>query len=152
MTFEAVMDQGAYFEFKRHRMMTQTVQPLSADLGFALPLGITAAGCEGDYLSAMRRAAELYHRIYEWNPAVASYIVPNGFNRRVLFTINLRQVFHLCRLRGASNAHFSIQRVAQQIAEAVTQVYPVLGKYLDLPQDVSWRSIEADYFSQIATR
>ncbi|NLN70519.1 MAG: FAD-dependent thymidylate synthase, partial [Chloroflexi bacterium] len=26
MEFEAVMDQGAYFEFKRHRMMTQTVQ------------------------------------------------------------------------------------------------------------------------------
>jgi thymidylate synthase ThyX len=66
--------------------------------------------------------------------------------------MNLRQVFHLCRLRGASNAHFSIQRVAQQIAEAVAQVYPSLGKYLDLPQDVSWRSIEAEYFSQIAAR
>jgi thymidylate synthase ThyX len=152
MTFEAVMDQGAYFEFKRHRMMTQTVQPLSVDLGFALPTGISAAGCEADYLVAMRQASDLYHRIYELMPAVASYIVPNGFNRRVLFTINLRQAFHLCRLRGASNAHFSIQLVAQQIAEAVVQVYPLLGKYLDLPQDVSWRSIEAEYFSQIVTR
>ena len=152
MTFEALMDQGAYFEFKRHRMMTQTVQPLSANLGFALPMGISAAGCEADYFSAMRQAADLYDRIHELMPAVASYIVPNGFNRRVLFTMNLRQVFHLCRLRGASNAHFSIQRVAQQIAEAVEQVYPLLGKYLDLPQDVSWRSIEAEYFSQIATR
>lgn len=152
MTFETLMDQGAYFEFKRHRMMTQTVQFLSADLGFALPMGISAAGCEADYLAAMRQAADLYDRIHAWNPAVASYIVPNGFNRRVLFTMNLRQVFHLCRLRGASNAHFSIQRVAQQVAEAVAQVYPVLGKYLDLPQDVTWRSIEAEYFSQISTR
>jgi thymidylate synthase ThyX len=152
MTFEALMDQGAYFEFKRHRMMTQTVQPLSADLGFALPMGFTAAGCEAEYLAAMRQSADLYDRIHAWNPAVASYIVPNGFNRRVLFTMNLRQVFHLCRLRGASNAHFSIQRVAQQIAEAVKQVYPSLGKYLDLPQEVSWRSIEAEYFSKIATR
>jgi thymidylate synthase ThyX len=152
MTFEVLMDQGAYFEFKRHRMMTQTVQPLSADLGFALPKGISAAGCEADYLTAMRQAADLYDRIYAWNSAVASYIIPNGFNRRVLFTMNLREVFHLCRLRGASNAHFSIQRVAQQIAEVVNQVYPLLGNYLDLPQDVSWRSIEAEYFSQIATR
>ena len=39
MTFEAVMDQGAYFEFKRHRMMTQTVQPLTALLGYAVPRG-----------------------------------------------------------------------------------------------------------------
>ena len=151
VTFEVVMDQGAYFEFKRHRMMTQTVQPLSVDLGFALPMGISAADCETEYLAAMRQAADLYHRIHDWNPVVASYIVPNGFNRRVLFTMSLRQAFHLCRLRGASNAHFSIQRVAQQIAEAVEQVYPVLGKYLDLPQQVSWRSIEADYFSQLST-
>ena len=45
MTFEAVMDQGAYFEFKRHRMMTQTVQPLTALLGYAVPKGIREAGC-----------------------------------------------------------------------------------------------------------
>ena len=149
MTVEAVMDQGAYFEFKRHRMMTQTVQPLSPALGFAVPTGITQSGCEGEYLAAMRQAAVIYDRIADWNPAVASYIIPNGFNRRVLFTINLRQAFHLCRLRGASNAHFSIQRVAYQLAEAIKQVYPHLGRYLDLPADVSWQSIEEGFFSTL---
>jgi hypothetical protein len=81
MTFEAVMDQGAYFEFKRHRMMTQTVQPLSADLGFALPMGISAAGCEADYLVAMRQAADLYHRIQELMPrlpAISSQMALTG--------------------------------------------------------------------------
>jgi len=149
MTFEAVMDQGAYFEFKRHRMMTQTPQPLTAHLGFAVPTGITAAGCEDEYLAAMRQAAALYERISAWNPAVASYIVPNGFNRRVLFSMNLREVFHFCRLRGAENAHFSIRRVAYQLAEAVTQVYPLLGQYLDLPDDETWGSIEAQHFTTL---
>jgi len=149
MTVEVLMDQGAYFEFKRHRMMTQTVQPLSAALGFAVPIGMTASGCEGEYLSAMRQAADLYQQLAQWNPAVASYIIPNGFNRRVLFTINLRQAFHLCRLRGASNAHFSIQRVAYRLAEAITGVYPHLGRYLDLPADVTWQSIDAQYFTSL---
>jgi thymidylate synthase ThyX len=151
MTFEVVMDQGAYFEFKRHRMMTQTVQPLSAALGFAVPIGMTASGCESDYLAAMRQAANLYDRIHEWNPAVASYIIPNGFNRRVLFTINLRQAFHLCRLRGERNAHFSIQRVAYRIAEAIAKVYPHLGHYLDLPADASWQSVDAQFFTSLKT-
>ena len=149
MTIEVVMDQGAYFEFKRHRMMTQTVQPLSAALGFVVPIGMTASGCEREYLDAMRQAAGLYDRIAAWNPAVASYIIPNGFNRRVLFTINLRQAFHLCRLRGASNAHFSIQRVAYRLAEAITAVYPHLGCYLDLPAEVTWQSLEAGFFSTL---
>lgn len=147
MTVEVVMDQGAYFEFKRHRMMTQTAQPLSAALGFAVPTGITESGCEDEYLAAMRQAAGVYDRIAEWNPAVASYIIPNGFNRRVLFTINLRQAFHLCRLRGATNAHFSIQRVAYRLAEAINEVYPQLGRYLDLPADVSWQAIDQDFFT-----
>ena len=32
-TFDLVMDQGAYAEFKRHRMMTQTPQMLTTRLG-----------------------------------------------------------------------------------------------------------------------
>lgn len=151
MTCEVVMDQGAYFEFKRHRMMTQTVQPLSADLGFAVPMGITEAGCEEAYLDAMRQAAALYAQLQVWNPPVASYIIPNGFNRRILFTMNLREVFHFCRLRAASNAHFSIQRVAYQLADAVNRVYPLLGQFLDLPADESWAMMEPRYFSTINT-
>ncbi len=63
MTFDAVMDQGAYFEFKRHRMMTQTVQSLTALLGFAVPKGIAESGCEQAYLQAMRQAGDLYREL-----------------------------------------------------------------------------------------
>jgi thymidylate synthase ThyX len=147
MTFEVVLDQGAYFEFKRHRMMTQTVQKLTPDLGFAVPKGVTASGCEEDYLDAMRQAANLYHRIAPWNPEVASYIIPNGYNRRVLFTMNLRQAYHFCRLRAAHNAHFSIRRVAQRMAEMINQIYPVLGSFLDVPDDETCQDIQENFFS-----
>jgi len=149
MSFEAVMDQGAYFEFKRHRMMTQTVQPLSAELGFAIPRGITAAGCEADYLQAMGGAADLSHRIEDWTPDVAIYAVPNGFNRRVLFNMNLREAFHFCRLRAAENAHFSIRRVAQQVVESIREIYPLLGAYLDVHESETSQGIEAQYFSDL---
>lgn len=146
MTFEAVMDQGAYFEFKRHRMMTQTVQPLTALLGFAVPQAIRAAGCEARYREAMEKAAEVYRELQAVSPDTAAYIVPNGFNRRVLFTLNLRQAFTLCRLRAAENAHFSIRRVALKIYEAIEAIYPHLAAFMDVPADTTWQDIASDYF------
>lgn len=150
LTFESVMDQGAYFEFKRHRMMTQTPQTLHDGLGFAVPKGIAESGCGEIYIDAMRQAGDAFRKLNPWNPDVASYIIPNGYNRRVLFTLNLRQAFNLIRLRAASNAHFSIQRIAYQMAQDIQQVYPHFGKFLEITPDTTWQQIEKDHFSVLA--
>jgi thymidylate synthase ThyX len=149
MTFEVVMDQGAYFEFKRHRMMTQTVKKLSPVDGFAIPKAISEAGFGREYQGAMTRAVEVYAQIAENSPDAAGYIIPNGFNRRVLFTMNLREFYNFCRLRSAENAHFSIRRISQRMAEKIEEVYPILGQYLDRPHDETWRDIEERYFSAV---
>lgn len=141
------MDQGAYFEFKRHRMMTQSPQRLTASLGYATPQLIREAGVEAAYHRAMQQAAETYQRLAEWNPHVAQYIVPNGFYRRVLATFNLREAYHFCQLRAASNAHFSMRRLALRIAAEIRRVHPLLASAMDLPAE-SWQDIEARYFAQ----
>jgi len=146
--FEAVLDQGAYFELKRHRMMTQTPQRLSAELGFAVPRLMAEAGFEAQYRQAMQAAREAYGALADWNPHVASYLVPNGFNRRVLMTFNLREAFHLCELRSAPNAHFSMRRLALQIAEQLAEVHPLLAQFMRLPDD-DWRAIERENFESL---
>lgn len=145
LTFEAVMDQGAYFEFKRHRMMTQTPQVLSAELGYSVPKAIESAGYAEEYHAAMDAAHEVYDALVDWNPDVAAYLVSNAYNRRVLFTLNLREAFNFVRLRAAANAHFSIRRFAQRLVKVIREVYPVLGAYLDAP-DEDWRDITKNYF------
>jgi thymidylate synthase ThyX len=145
-TFDIILDQGGYAEFKRHRMMTQTAQVLTTRLGYALPRQMTTAGFEHQYRSAMEKAGEAFETLYKWNPQVASYIVPNGFNRRILFTLNLREAFTFCRLRSAATAHFSMRRVAQRVAEEIRKVHPLIGHYLSMP-DETWQGIEADYFT-----
>ena len=145
-TFDLIMDQGAYAEFKRHRMMTQTPQLQTAALGYATPRLITEAGFESQYKTAMETAQSTWKKLNDFNPYVAQYVVPNGFNRRVLATFNLREAYAFCQLRGASNAHFSIRRVAQRIYEEIARVHPTLAKYMDIP-DEPWGSIEEEYFS-----
>ena len=147
-TFELVLDQGGYAEFKRHRMMTQTPQTLTARLGYAVPQRFAQAGFEPRYRSAMDAAAQAYAELADWNPQVAAYIVPNGFNRRVLFSMNLREAFAFCQLRSAAHAHFSMRRVAERVAQEIRRVHPLLAKYMALPEE-PWQQVESQHFSQI---
>jgi thymidylate synthase ThyX len=147
-TFDLIMDQGAYAEFKRHRMMTQTPQKLTARLGYATPRLIAEAGFESQYEAAMESATKMYEKLYQVSPNVAQYVVPNGFNRRVLAEFNLREAFAFCQLRSAANAHFSIRRVAQRIYEELARVHPLLTKYMKL-HDETWKGVEENYFTEV---
>lgn len=148
-TFDLVMDQGAYFEVKRHRMMTQTPQPLTANLGYAVPRLFADAGISELYTTAMNHARETYLALEAVNPALASYVVPNGFNRRLLLTANLRSLLHFIRLRSAPNAHFAVRRVAQRMAEEIVNVLPELTGYLGRYENETAEGIEKDYFQSL---
>jgi len=145
-TFEIVMDQGAYAEFKRHRMMTQTPQRLSTRIGYAIPRLISEAGLETRYVSAMDAAAGTFERLSELSPAVAQYVVPNGFNRRILAQFNLREAYHFCQLRAAANAHFSLRRIARRVHAELTHVHPTLAAFMHVPEQ-PWQEIERANFS-----
>jgi len=147
--FDVIIDQGAYFELKRHRIMTQTPQRLTAHLGYAMPRRIVEAGMEEHFRATMDRAYKAFVALEKWNPEVASYIVPNAFNRRVLLQFNLRSGEHLIALRSAPNAHFSLRRLAQRISEQIKEVSPLLGAYLRTNPCESWQQIEREHFAQV---
>jgi thymidylate synthase ThyX len=147
-TFEVVLDQGAYLELKRHRMMSQTPQRLSTRLGYAVPRLMTEAGLEATYRSSMEAAAQTYESLAAWNAEVAAYVVPNAFRRRVALTMNLREAFHFCELRAAPNAHFSIRRIAFRLAEVLRQAVPLIAGYMRLPEGMSSGLIEREHFTQ----
>jgi len=149
-TFDLILDQGAYAELKRHRMMTQTPQALTAALGYALPRRFAAAGVAGDVRRALDAAHQTWAALAEFDPNVASYIVPNGFNRRVLLQTNLRSLMHFIALRSAPNAHFSIRRIAHRMAELVQQAAPLLGSYLRTAPGETWQQVEQAHFETTA--
>lgn len=146
-TFDAVMDQGGYFEIKRHRMMTQSPQALTCRLGYATPRAIEAAGFAAEYHAAMQAARAAYETLAADFPDEAAYLAPNGFYRRVLLTLNLRQAFHLCELRTAPNAHFSVRRTAAQLYAAIQRVHPLLARYMRLQDRPTADELEREYFA-----
>jgi thymidylate synthase ThyX len=147
-TFDLIMDQGAYFEIKRHRMMTQTSQSLSTLIGYAVPSSIIKGGFEKQYHQAMLKAHQTYTQLAQENPDMASYIVPNAFNRRVLIQSNLRSLDHLIALRAAPNAHFSVRRLAHRMAQEIFSVSDLANYWVRDLSEESWQDVENQFFAE----
>jgi thymidylate synthase ThyX len=79
---------------------------------------------------------------------VASYVVPNAFNRRFLLTANLRSLFHFIQLRSAPNAHFSVRRFAQRLSNELNNVLPEFSQYLPVNHLESETQIESTFFTE----
>ena len=96
----------------------------------------------------MQSAERMFEKLHEISPSLAQYVVPNGYNRRVLAEFNLREAFAFCQLRSAANAHFSIRRVAQRVYEQMCHVHPLLTKYMRLYEE-TWKGVEENYFTEV---
>jgi thymidylate synthase ThyX len=132
-TFEFLMDYGAYREFKRHRMQSYFPQPLTVAHGYRTPPAlITDAGLAGEYREAVDSSTDAYQRVYEYSPQAAPYLVTHAHYRRVLSRMNLRECYHLFKLRTSKMAHPSIQEPMRKAMEQAKKTHPLLFHYLSL--------------------
>ena len=132
-TFEILLDYGAYREFRRHRMQTYLPQLLTVAHGVRVPSVIADAGLETLFAEAASAAEGLFRRIHaEVSPTVAQYAVTHAHNRRVLSKINLRECYHLFKLRTSELAHESIREPMQEALRLAKEKHPRLFRHLQL--------------------
>jgi hypothetical protein len=124
MTFELLLDYGAYRDLQRHRMLSPYTQRLTCRLGFETPAELTAFGLSNEYAQAMLEAVDVWERIEEKFPLEAQYAVPLGFRIRTLWTLNLREAIHVIELRSAKQGHASYRRIAQSMYRTLLHVHP----------------------------
>lgn len=131
-TFECLVDQGAYLDLKRHRMCTQSVQPPTIRHGFVTPELIDDADAREDYMAGVEQAESCFERYSKDFPNEARYFVLNAHRRRLLWTLNLREIMHVVKLRSAPNGHFTYRRVAQQMFHEVQRVHPCIAEFIEV--------------------
>ena len=95
----------------------------------------------------MAAAAEAYREIAKDFPHEAAYAVPNAYNRQVLLTLNLRELFHFTQLRGGPNGHFAYRRIALKLYESATRVYPAFASFMRCDKYPSSADIEREFFA-----
>ena len=145
-TFDILLDQGAWYEVKRHRMLSLTTQAFTPAYGYTVPALIDQCSMRDEYDALMKACAELYPLLEEAAPGTGSYILPNAFKRRFLITTNLRSAIHFINLRSAPNAHFSVRRLAARMAEQLRHILPEFAPYLFCDDTGDWREIEKRHF------
>ena len=130
--FELEMDYGAYREYRRHRMQTCIPQPLTVREGHIVPPLVVEAGAEEAFQQAMQASASAYEQLLAVSQPAASMVATHAHIIRTLAKLNLREGYHLLKLRTAKQAHFTIREVALQMLAELERVHTRLIKYANL--------------------
>ena len=132
-TFEIAMDYGAFREFRRHRMQTYLPQPLTVVHGIRTPSVIEAAGLTGPFDDAAETSERIFGRLRDAvSPTVAQYAVTHAHNRRLVSKMNLRECYHLFKLRTSQQAHESIREPMEVALRLAGEKHPRLFRHLRL--------------------
>lgn len=130
MTFELMLDFGAYRDLQRHRMLTPATQRLTCHLGFETPNELVDLGFSDAYHVALLSNYDAWQKLEAEYPNEAQYAVPLAHRLRTLWTLNLRELFHVIELRSGKQGHPSYRRIAQGMFRAATSVQPWLKELI----------------------
>jgi thymidylate synthase ThyX len=127
VTFEIVVDYGAWRDLQRHRLLTIFEQRLGCDLGYETPPALEEAGLAAPFHAAMSGAASAWRALAGEYPEEAAYVVPLAYRKRAFVTMNLREAHHLIPLRSSRQGHPSYRRVAQALHAELARALPNLA-------------------------
>jgi thymidylate synthase ThyX len=130
MTFELMLDYGAYRDLQRHRLLSPATQRLTCHLGFDTPPELVDLGYADPYQEALLAAYESWAKIEAAHPLEAQYAVPLAYRIRTLWTLNLRELFHVIELRSAKQGHASYRRIAQGLYRSAGAAHPWLRELI----------------------
>lgn len=133
--FEITLSAACFGQLKRHRMATLNAQPYDPALGVTVPPAISEAGAEDDFISVVAQTDDAFNFIAERAPLAAPYVLTNAHQRRVLFTANARELYHLSRLREDPHAQWDIRDKSAQMIRLAKSAMPctlqfAVGKHL----------------------
>ncbi len=112
--FELTLSAACFGQLKRHRMATLNAQPYDVALGVTTPPSIIEAGAEAEFQVAIAATNAAYKSIAAQAPEAAPYVLTNAHKRRVLFSVNARELYHVSRLREDPHAQWDIRDKASE--------------------------------------
>ncbi|MCC7552689.1 FAD-dependent thymidylate synthase [Candidatus Micrarchaeota archaeon] len=134
-TFDIVMDYGAWRDLQRQRMCTQTVPHPTNGYGFEIPEDIDSTKSIDMYTNAVELANNFSNKIKKDYPETAAMVLPLGNNIRYSVTMNIREVYYMCKLRTSPQSHYSYRNVVLDMYDIMKNKYPLLMKYAKIRFD-----------------
>jgi flavin-dependent thymidylate synthase len=124
LTWEIVLSGAAFAQLKRHRLVGMSYSPYSPTLGFTHPPSLPQDQ------ALLKKVDDLINKSHELftklapHPA-AQYALLSGHRRRLIWSSNLRELFHFSRLREDEHAQWDIRLFASQMRETIKKTAPL---------------------------
>jgi thymidylate synthase ThyX len=102
-------------------------------LGIVVPPAIIEVGLQKELEEVAYRSEELYHKIKEAHQisaapdqtGVEDYCLTNAHRRAVRVDMNLRELYHFCRLRCDGHAQWDIRGLADYVCARAKELAPI---------------------------
>ena len=125
LVFDLVVSASCFAQLKRHRMATLTWQRYDPALGVTVPPSVREAGAEKELLAVVARTNDAHAVLEKDVGPAADYVLTNAHRRRALLKVNVRELYHISRLREDASAQWEIRRVAAEMSRLARRVMPL---------------------------
>ena len=129
ISFDIMMDYGAFRDLQRHRRCEQFVEPLCTDYGFVVPDDIIGTDLESEYREAMSSILAYEDDSVIYDQDLFQYMIPLGYLHRSIFQMDLKELYYIIELRTKPQGHISYRRIAYQIYELASARFPQLMQW-----------------------
>jgi flavin-dependent thymidylate synthase len=123
--FEIILSASCYAQLKRHRIATLLPQPYDPSLGVSIPETFVRA----KRVALLRDGAKRVERFRRAHAAAlgraAEYALLNAHRRRVLFSVNLRELYQFSRLRSDVSAQWEVRLLSEEMCGLAASVSPL---------------------------
>jgi flavin-dependent thymidylate synthase len=125
LVYDLVLSASCFAQLKRHRMATLTCQRYDPALDVTVPPSVSEAGMAKDFLAVIDRTNESHARLERDIGPAADYVLTNAHRRRALLKINVRELYHISRLRQDATAQWEIRGIAAEMSRLAGKVMPL---------------------------
>ena len=119
--FQLVLSATAYAQLKRHRLCSRLLSVYDPILGATVPASISDAGLEDDFTSGIWEAERTAGSLGKLYP----YMLTNAHRRRVVLSMNGRELYHFSRLREDAHAQWDIREIAHEMMSVLKEKAPL---------------------------
>ncbi|UCD19053.1 MAG: FAD-dependent thymidylate synthase [candidate division WOR-3 bacterium] len=138
LCYSVIVSAGCFGQLKRHRMASMVWSDYDPNLGVTVPEAVKVVGEEGRFLEIIDRTNRIYGKIERRFPGIGSYILTNAHRRQVIIKVNVRELYHMSRLREDPTAQWDIRGITHKMSALARKAMPIttalLGGKSDYPE------------------
>ena len=135
LTYSLIVSSACFGQLKRHRIATLVCQEYDPDMGYAVPESVKKVGETKQFVDIIKQTEGLFQRIEKKHAGVGSYILTNAHCKRVLLSVNVRELYHISRLREDTTAQWDIRDKAHKMTDLAKKVMPISTQLLGGKED-----------------